>query len=413
MCFVGDLAGQSAKEQSVGTRKCEDSVSSTWLSLRGSFNRIFATLLRGEMALKVFICGSIGTGWGSYTKNLLSSMNSNVEFTFPSYWLKYWQFSENSLNGKPTKSFRVPISTSFVARLLSSQHKTDFPRLELLAVNADVIHSNCRLLLTQRPYVLVFDTPWLLTTLRSYRGEPNYGSIGKLVCNHIALKKCVKVLPASTAAKQEFLRMTSLHDDPALIEVLPPGIEIPQLQKEYRSEEKIELLFVGRNFWRKGGVVLLTAFQDLSRKFSNVHLTIKTARKDIVIPPSIQEKVNLIDAEISPDQLNSLYASADIFVFPTLDEPYGRAICEAMAYGLPVVASDHYAIPEIITDCVPGFLFKTGSVDDLVSKLGLLILDPMLRRRMGKAAREKAILKSSNSVVNERLYSIYLESVQS
>jgi glycosyltransferase involved in cell wall biosynthesis len=88
--------------------------------------------------------------------------------------------------------------------------------------------------------------------------------------------------------------------------------------------------------------------------------------------------------------LDGLYRNSDIFVFPTNHEPYGRVVAEAMAYGLPVVASNIAAIPEILSDGKCGRLVEPGNVDTLVRAILELVDAPVLRERLGKMAREKA-----------------------
>jgi glycosyltransferase involved in cell wall biosynthesis len=83
-----------------------------------------------------------------------------------------------------------------------------------------------------------------------------------------------------------------------------------------------------------------------------------------------------------------LVEAADLFCLPTLADATPIAILEAMATGLPVLAGGVGGIPELIDDGETGFLLKPGDPSDLDSKLQLLIEDPMLRTRIGKAARQ-------------------------
>jgi glycosyltransferase involved in cell wall biosynthesis len=82
-----------------------------------------------------------------------------------------------------------------------------------------------------------------------------------------------------------------------------------------------------------------------------------------------------------------LVEAADLFCLPTLADATPIAILEAMATGLPVLAGGIGGIPELIDDGQTGFLLKPGDHSDLDTKLQLLIGDPMLRNRIGKAAR--------------------------
>ena len=360
--------------------------------------------------MEVHIHGSIGTGWGTYVKNLLGSMSDDVNYTFPKSWTSYWQFENGKLNGEVRDSSTVPISSILRKVRLIRKGNNDFPKLEMIRVKADLVHSNCRFLSTSTPYVLVFDTPWLLTTFRTYAGEPSFGRFGKMVVKQIALRKCAKILPFSQAAKNEFIRMTGAKDDDEAIEVLPPGVTTPNVTKNSKREnhdDEFRLLFVGRNFDRKGGPTLLKSFEALASEFPNLRLTIKTRTRNITVPAKIMDRVTIIDTEIPKEDLVSMYVNSDLFVLPSIAEAFGLVCLEAMSYGLPVVASNHYALPEIVEDGITGYLFEKGSTEDLSKKLRILVRDPGLADRFGVAGLAKTKKIFSNEVVNARLLQIY------
>jgi glycosyltransferase involved in cell wall biosynthesis len=85
-----------------------------------------------------------------------------------------------------------------------------------------------------------------------------------------------------------------------------------------------------------------------------------------------------------------LYLEADVFVFPPR-QPEGHpwVLVEAMAAGLPIVATDQGAITESVVDGVNGFIVPVGDADAIAAKLNLLVHDDALRRRMGEASRKR------------------------
>jgi len=86
-----------------------------------------------------------------------------------------------------------------------------------------------------------------------------------------------------------------------------------------------------------------------------------------------------------------IYALADIFVCPSVwDEPFGMVNVEAMAAGLPVLASRVGGIPEAVVDGETGLLVPPGDASALAASLSALIDDPERRHRMGEAARARA-----------------------
>jgi glycosyltransferase involved in cell wall biosynthesis len=103
----------------------------------------------------------------------------------------------------------------------------------------------------------------------------------------------------------------------------------------------------------------------------------------------IQDKVVVIP---HPDYYNGLtdyYKAADVFVLPTKKEGFGLVVLEAMASGLCVIASDGGAPPELLNGS--GVLFKTGDHNSLSDTILGILSDDMLRRKLGIAARVRAV----------------------
>jgi phosphatidylinositol alpha 1,6-mannosyltransferase len=91
---------------------------------------------------------------------------------------------------------------------------------------------------------------------------------------------------------------------------------------------------------------------------------------------------------ISEDELLQAYAGAAVFCMPGVAELQSIATLEAMAAGTPVVAADAMALPHLVRPGRNGWLYRPGDVTELSARLGALLRDPGLRRRMGAASRE-------------------------
>ena len=106
-------------------------------------------------------------------------------------------------------------------------------------------------------------------------------------------------------------------------------------------------------------------------------------------------------------QVADVLAAADLFVLPSRKEGLGVAILEAMALGLPVVASAVGGIPESVEDGGTGLLVPPEDVDALAAAIARLARDPGLARRMGERGRERARVRFAMSAMAdgyERLY---------
>ena len=93
---------------------------------------------------------------------------------------------------------------------------------------------------------------------------------------------------------------------------------------------------------------------------------------------------------IPPNDMPSVYQMCDILLSPTVREGFGLSIAEAMACGLPVVASNCSAIPELVDHGKGGFLCPVGDVDAFAERINILADSPRLRREMGEYNRAKA-----------------------
>jgi glycosyltransferase involved in cell wall biosynthesis len=113
--------------------------------------------------------------------------------------------------------------------------------------------------------------------------------------------------------------------------------------------------------------------------------------------------------EVPHTELPRLIASADIFAFPSRDEPFGRVLLEAMSSGLPVVGSCAGGIPEIVQDGETGFLVNPGDSHALAERILMLCRNSEQRCAMGKKAREEMIRRFDLGRVVEGQIKVYEE----
>ncbi len=152
--------------------------------------------------------------------------------------------------------------------------------------------------------------------------------------------------------------------------------------------EETVVLFIGSNFLRKGGDLLLKAFAITRQKFPNIRLQVLT--RDHVPPIYPMEGVEFLPYVWDRELIARLYGEADIFVLPSRQETWGDVILEAAAYGLPSIGTHGQAMEEIIQNGETGLLVPIDNVEQLANALMSLLGDPSLRLRMGCSARERA-----------------------
>jgi glycosyltransferase involved in cell wall biosynthesis len=110
---------------------------------------------------------------------------------------------------------------------------------------------------------------------------------------------------------------------------------------------------------------------------------------------------------VGPSGKRALLESAAAFALPSYDEALPTSLLEAMAAGLPVVASPVGGIPEVLVDGVNGFLCAPGDVSSLQRLLRKLLIEPNLGARMGAAARESVRLRHAPERSLARLEELY------
>lgn len=154
------------------------------------------------------------------------------------------------------------------------------------------------------------------------------------------------------------------------------------------------ILYAGRLRTRKAVAVLLEAVARLRRDEPGVGLVLvgdgeqRTALRDQAERLGIAGAVRFVGA-VPRSEMARRLADADLFCLPSLYEGLPLAILEAMAAGLPVVATAVAGIPEAVEDGTTGLLVPPEDAEALARALGELARDPERRRRMGEAGRRK------------------------
>jgi len=198
--------------------------------------------------------------------------------------------------------------------------------------------------------------------------------------------------------------------------VIPNGINLeefnPKVPKLKRfSDDKINILFLGRIEERKGLIYLLKAFKILEKNFSNLRLVIVgegDLKKDCL---SFVKENNLkevyFEGEKKGKEVPSYYTSSDIFVSPAIfGESFGLVLLEAMASGVPVVAFANQGYKDFLKGKKGAFLAPPKDYKALAEKIEILIKNPQLRKKMGKEGIEEA-KKYSWKLIAEQVLNFY------
>lgn len=217
----------------------------------------------------------------------------------------------------------------------------------------------------------------------------------------------------SAAMKRSFIRDHPIP--PESIFVIPNGVDpsrySPDNVTRYRDEVREQLsltpggqvvLFLGGDWLRKGLAQAIEALSLLAGSEANL---LVVGLGNIPYYGNLAKRCRVDDRVIFTGQTKEAwkyYAASDVYLLPSLYEPFGLSILEAMASGLPVLVSRDSGAAELIRDGVDGLLIQEPrDVTELSAKLGALLKDKNLRARLGRQARRTALQYPWDRVARE------------
>lgn len=154
------------------------------------------------------------------------------------------------------------------------------------------------------------------------------------------------------------------------------------------------VLFVGGLKPQKDVRTLLCAFALVRKAHPGVRLVVvgdgpeATALRRKASELGISEAVEWA-GNVPYQQLASYYSKAAVFVLPSVYEPFGRVLIEALGFGVPVVSTDTEGGKEIIHDGITGFIVPRQDCETMAQRIAYLLSHPMEAERMGAAGREE------------------------
>jgi glycosyltransferase involved in cell wall biosynthesis len=174
--------------------------------------------------------------------------------------------------------------------------------------------------------------------------------------------------------------------------------------------------FVGRVVRDKGLVELVEAWQTLRAERPELHLlVVGPFEPQDPLPPEVETLLRT-DPRIHLTGMNSdtppLYAAMDVVVLPTYREGFGIVAIEAAAMELPVVATEVPGCVDAVQDSVTGTLVPPRDAAALTEAIRHYLLDPELRRRHGRAGRERVLREFRQEDIWKELYAEYTRLLQ-
>tara|TARA_B100000686_G_scaffold250008_1_gene260106 strand:- start:609 stop:1739 length:1131 start_codon:yes stop_codon:yes gene_type:complete len=230
--------------------------------------------------------------------------------------------------------------------------------------------------------------------------NPFHQLILKLEKNIFESGQCKKIIAISQMVKDDILE--NYRCPPENISVVYNGVDLnrfhPKNKNTYRKiireqlgipENSILILFVGSGFERKGLRFLLESTEFLEDKNWRLLLMGKGNFEKILQFAPKNKRHQIIS--IKPDrEIEKFYASADLFILPSIYEPFGNANLEALATGLPIITTKYCGAANIIDEKINGLIIEDPFNPQEIAKNINFLFDPSLRKSMGKRARDLA-----------------------
>lgn len=178
------------------------------------------------------------------------------------------------------------------------------------------------------------------------------------------------------------------------IRLVPEGIDLAAWPPPPPRGAGQTILCVARQYPRKHIADLIRAFAQVRQHLPAAELVIigdgpeHNNLRALAAELNLGSACRLLGAIPDDDEVKAWYYRADLFCLPSVQEGFGIVFLEAMAAGLPVVATTAAAIPEVLPHGEAGLLAPPGDVPALAAALTTLLADPALRQRYGAFGRE-------------------------
>ncbi|MFQ5697313.1 MAG: glycosyltransferase family 4 protein [Myxococcota bacterium] len=248
------------------------------------------------------------------------------------------------------------------------------------------------------PVVGVVHHPLQIDRLADFEIEPSFRRKWKrtlyfpMFMQERVVPRLAKILTVSHASAREIERFFGIPRK--RIAVVYNGTD-SQIFRPLEREKECELIFVGRTEDRKKGIPYLLEALAQTPKWIRLKIVDGRIPRDGLVPRKIRElglrkRVVLVERMLSVEELVAEYSTARIAIVPSFFEGFGFPASEAMACGLPVIATDGGALPEVVgSDGAAGRIVPFRDPRALAAAIRELALDPARSDQIGRAARAR------------------------
>ena len=204
----------------------------------------------------------------------------------------------------------------------------------------------------------------------------------------------VRTITCSNYMRDEVTRIFELPEDK--VTVIPNGIvydlfrcdtDNERIRKQFVEPDSRMIFFVGRLVYEKGVQTVIEAMPMVLREFPDLRFLVAgtgphaRALQVMIEELGLGEKIKLLGF-VDSEKLVKFYKCADITVVPSIYEPFGMVVLEAMVAGSPVIVADTGGLKEIVVHEETGLCFKPGNPESLAQAMIRVLSDAELARRL-------------------------------
>jgi len=228
------------------------------------------------------------------------------------------------------------------------------PKKDLQGIN--LIYSPGKIITNNFPWVVEIDNVACL----AYYNLSMLKIFKPIIKAYLKSKNCKKIICMSEAAQ---LSISYFFKDKNISEktcVVYPYVK--PMEKAKRKDKKIRMLYVSTHFYLKGGREILRAFEYMNMRFNNVELTIvsNTPKEIIEYYNEKFDNIYFVKANLTKKELyERYYTQSDVFLQVSFQDSFNLATLEAISCGLPVIATDMFALPEMVRNNFNGVLMDS------------------------------------------------------
>jgi phosphatidylinositol alpha-mannosyltransferase len=263
-------------------------------------------------------------------------------------------------------------------------------RRELGAFGPDVVHVHEPLAPNTSMWATLVASAPVVATFHAGADRSRLFDLAAPVLRRVARRVAARIAVSERAAA--FVRARV----PGAFVVIPNGIDAAAFADAAPADlgGGRKLLFVGRLQRRKGFPVAVEAFGRLAKERDDLVLVVVGAGADAIVverlPPALRSRVRMLGT-VPHGSLPPIHRACDVFLGPsTGGESFGVILLEAMAAGLPIVASRIPGYVEVVEDGETGLLVPPGDAAAVAAGAGRLLDDAGLAARLSSAAAERA-----------------------